>query len=275
MKQSFQLGVLLLAVTVAIPSSSGDGLFGQVIEKLLNEKYPREEISYLLLDTQSGAPLASRWKDSETPVPVGSLIKPFTAMAYLRNHSPAPEFTCTGEAGGCWYGPGHGRLDLAGALAHSCNAYFRNLVLQMEPTETIRVAEEFHLTGLSPKVDKETMVGFGTEWSVPPAALARSYGEFVLAADGETAPILNGLALSSRLGTGKAVGEAVKSASALVKTGTAPCVHGVEWSGDGYVMTLYPRQTPRYTLLVRVHGSPGAEAGITAGRMLATVLEAE
>ena len=38
--------------------------------------------------------------------------------------------------------------------------------------------------------------------------------------------------------------------------------------GDGYVIALYPAESPRLLLLVCVHGVPGAEAAVTVGRIL-------
>ena len=284
MKRAVQVGTILLAAALPLASggtfsgdtSSGDTLFGQAVQKLLDKEYPGKDISYLLLETRSTKRLAARWEHPEKPVPVGSLIKPFTAMAYLRAHEPpAPEFTCTGKQGGCWYAPGHGRLNLTGALANSCNAYFLQLAELIEPRQVAGVAREFRLGGLSEQVDGQTMIGMGKKWKFPAPALARAYGQLAAATGADAEVLLNGLALSAMEGTGKAVGHEVSNAPLLVKTGTAPCVHGVEWRSDGYVVVLYPRQSPRFTLMVRLHGKPGAEAAVTAGKMLHTILEAE
>src|SRR5258707_15589266 len=47
----------------------------------------RENLSYLLLNARSGTVLASDWPGSESPIPLGSLVKPFTALAYGENHN--------------------------------------------------------------------------------------------------------------------------------------------------------------------------------------------
>jgi cell division protein FtsI/penicillin-binding protein 2 len=72
---------------------------------------------------------------------------------------------------------------------------------------------------------------------------------------------------SSQTGTGRAVGM-----RALVKTGTAACDHPAGQPGDGYVVALYPAEAPKYTLLVQIHGVPGATAAAAAGKMLRTIL---
>ena len=55
-------------------------------------------------------------------------------------------------------------------------------------------------------------------------------------------------------------------AGARVKTGTAPCLHAHRLPGDGYAVVLYPAESPRFLLLVQVHGVPGSKAAVTAGR---------
>ncbi len=70
--------------------------------------------------------LDARWDDLERPLPFGSLIKPFTALAYADAHRfTYPTFTCRGSADGCWLPAGHGRVGIVDAVAGSCNAYFR------------------------------------------------------------------------------------------------------------------------------------------------------
>jgi cell division protein FtsI/penicillin-binding protein 2 len=86
-----------------------------------------------------------RWveKPSETSdraLPAGSLYKVATALAALESGIPRDrEHLCTGEA--CWYRPGHGRLNLRGALAHSCSAYFANLSSEIERSQLLMLAE--------------------------------------------------------------------------------------------------------------------------------------
>jgi penicillin-binding protein 2 len=69
----------------------------------------------------------------------GSTFKPVMAIAALDTGTIEPDFavTCTGQItlGGrdfhCWKKGGHGRLDLAGALQHSCDVYFYTVALRL------------------------------------------------------------------------------------------------------------------------------------------------
>src|SRR5258708_9177431 len=92
---------------------------------VLQRGFPDPGVSYLLLDAASGRLICSRWDHPDEPIPVGSLVKPFTALAYgaTRNFR-FPAVICKGEQTRCWLPQGHGRMELKTALAHSCNAYF-------------------------------------------------------------------------------------------------------------------------------------------------------
>src|SRR4029077_13614772 len=67
---------------------------------------------------------ASRWLDADRPIPVGSLVKTFTALS---SHQDFTEFECKGSRDRCWLKRGHGRLKFTDALAQSCNSYFLQL----------------------------------------------------------------------------------------------------------------------------------------------------
>jgi hypothetical protein len=71
------------------------------------------------------------------------------------------------------------------------------------------------------------------------------------------------MALAAKSGTAKLAG-----ADALMKTGTAPCTHADEAPGDGFALALFPGRDPAFVILVRVHGTTGANAASTAGRIL-------
>src|SRR5439155_1563045 len=54
--------------------------------------------SYLLIDAATERTIDARWDDRERSLPVGSLIKPFTALAYADTHGFVyPTFTCRGS----------------------------------------------------------------------------------------------------------------------------------------------------------------------------------
>ncbi len=68
----------------------------------------------------------------------GSIFKVAVSFASLeKGISPSTSFYCPGyfEYGNlefkCWFKPGHGRLNMYGGIAHSCNVYFYNLGLKV------------------------------------------------------------------------------------------------------------------------------------------------
>jgi cell division protein FtsI/penicillin-binding protein 2 len=230
----------------------------------IDRAFPQPELNYLVLDAHSGRVVASRWPGADVPVPVGSLVKPFLALAY---GGVFPEFDCAGSAGGCWRAQGHGHLRFADALAQSCNAYFLNLARVVDANALRVTAAKFGIP--VPSVGTpEARIGLEDAWRIAPLALAHAYIELA-ARRGEphVDEILAGLALAARTGTAKAIGAGV-----FAKTGTAECVGrkdtGGKDSGDGFAMVLEPAEAPRIALLVRVHNVPGSEASKTAARML-------
>jgi cell division protein FtsI/penicillin-binding protein 2 len=225
--------------------------------------FPDPGVSYLLTDRASNREICSRWAHLMDPVPVGSLVKPFTALAYAETHEfQFPVFTCAGD-GRCWLPQGHGRMQISTAIAHSCNAYFLELAADVTEEALAVVVQRFGLLAPDPGFTAATLIGLGRSWQIPPVAIVRAYSELMARSpDPGVGDILAGMALSARSGTGRGVGP-----GAYVKTGTAPCVHESKQRGDGYVIALYPTAAPRYNLLVRVHGVPGAQAAWVSGKM--------
>ena len=270
MKKSALLALVLLA-SRSLPAAS---LEEQSIARVLGRRFSSPNISYLLLDARKGTVVASRWEDSEVPAPLGSLVKPFTALAYARRHeSRYPKFTCTGAAGGCWFPRGHGHIEIERAIAFSCNAYFRALASEVRTEDVSLVLFDFGIHSLADGLTVPALVGFGDQWRISPLEIARAYCELAQSGEAGAAGLLRGMALSAQAGTGNAVGRALAESKALVKTGTAPCTHAHRAPGDGYVMALYPADSPRLALLVRVHGVPGAQAAVVGGEMLRAAVE--
>lgn len=271
-----KLGWMVVVAALAAPlrpaepaaSAPPDALFGQAAARILARDFSAPEVSYLLLDARTGALLASRWQAPDQPVPVGSLIKPFTALAYgAAHHYDFPHYVCDGRA--CWLARGHGRLSLEQAVAHSCNSYFAQLAAQLHPRDLDAVLARFDLRGPAEQVPARALIGEGNYWRAAPLALARAYIELAHRRREEgVRQVVEGLALSARLGTGQGVDRALAGEAALSKTGTAPCVHSPRAPGDGYAMVLYPAESPRLALLVRLHGQPGSHAAALAGKML-------
>src|SRR6266853_2745164 len=61
-------------------------LFSQSAVLVLEREFSSSDISYLLFDARTGTLLSSRWEDPAKPIPLGSLVKPFTALAYAESH---------------------------------------------------------------------------------------------------------------------------------------------------------------------------------------------
>jgi cell division protein FtsI/penicillin-binding protein 2 len=178
-------------------------------------------------------------------------VKPFTALAYGERHGfQYPEYICRE----CWLPLGHGRIGIEEAMAYSCNAYFLAL-----PAEDVgAVARRFGINTPPASASPGTRIGLGGGWRIAPLALARAYCDLI-----ERPEVRHGMALSARIGTASGLGVA-----ALAKTGTAVCAHPTHEPGDGFIIALYPAEAPQFVLLVRVHGTTGAQAARVAGRML-------
>jgi hypothetical protein len=269
-------------------SNQGDGradgtdtsLFAQSASQALLHDFPSDDISFLLLDAQTGAVLASRWDHPETPIPLGSLVKPFTALAYGELHEfKYPAHICRGTSSGCWRPRGHGAVDLTTAIAYSCNSYFRVLTANMIAAQVAPTATSFGLQPPDPGISGPALAGLGdhslnkhsfaNQWLISPINMAHAYLDLIRRRDQPgVGLILSGMEQSARQGTGAEIDRALGRFSALAKTGTAPCTHAKHAPGDGFTIALAPAERPQVLLLVRVHGVPGAQAAKTAGQML-------
>ena len=149
------------------------GLQGQTILRTLDAHFAG---GYLLIDAASKRVIGSNGIDPETPVAIGSLIKPFTTVAYGEtNGFRYPEFTCTGKD--CWLPKGHGRVQIGDAIAHSCNAYFLALADHLNPAGVVETLASLNVTPPSAEVEKKTLIGMGTAWKFPPHEIASAYAE--------------------------------------------------------------------------------------------------
>ncbi len=277
-----QIPVLMLGVWVGFTTCGGragsvarddrhiSDLFEHASGEVLLHHFTKPDVSYLLLDADSGRVLAARWDAPSTPIPLGSLVKPFTALAYGERHNfKYPVYACRGSATGCWLPAGHGELDLTRAIAYSCNSYFRMLTRDLGVADVSPTATRFGLEPPDPEVTGPALVGLGRGWRISPLRMATAYVELVRRRDQPgVREILAGMAQSAQRGTGRQVNRYLPFTYALVKTGTAPCTHLPNAVGDGFTVALTPVDRPQLLLLVRVHGVPGVQAAKTAGEML-------
>jgi cell division protein FtsI/penicillin-binding protein 2 len=264
-----------LPAAFAQNTSARNSLYAQSAAQVLQQEFTDTRVSFLLLDVQTGSVLASRWDGPDQPIPLGSLVKPFIAVAYGEEHSyHYPVHLCRGEADRCWLPRGHGEIDITSAIADSCNSYFRMLTAAMTSADGIPAAGRFGLDPPAPELSGADLIGVGNRWLISPLHMARAYLELNRRRDqAGVRDVMVGMAQSARQGTGAEVDRALQHSSALVKTGTAACIHHDRAPGDGFVVALVPAEQPALLLMVRVHGVPGAKAALMAGRMLSRIEE--
>jgi len=293
------LGSLLPLLLLAQVPDASPGLYSQATSRMLERGFPSPRVEYLLINVRSGETVAMRWPHAGRPIPVGSLLKPFVALAYgemaasgASGFSPRtfPVVYCHGKEDGCWRAGGHGSLALERALADSCNAYFlalaRDLTASGGSQSRGRDALD-HVSavyGLPAAPDQgagegdraRTLIGLTPEWRVEPAALAHAYGTLATQSHNDVVSrLLNGMRLAADPG-GTAAKIGMHPGGVLAKTGTAPCVREGDHqaciaSGDGLAVVLFPAEQPRFVLLVRRRGTTGAVAAEVAGNMLSTI----
>jgi cell division protein FtsI/penicillin-binding protein 2 len=267
---SLFLGVFWLCTSLQAQSSSPHTLFDQAAVKVLERDFPKKNASFLLLDAKSGVVLARQWENPESPIPLGSLVKPFTALAYATAHDfRYPKLECKGKASACWQDRPHGALDLTSAISVSCNAYFRQLARGVSAEQISQVARDFHIELPNENFESQTLAGLGDGWRISPVHMAQAYLELQRRkSQPGVSEIVEGMRQSALRGTGMSVGQQLAHTKVLVKTGTAPCTHTPWAPADGFTMVLLPADAPEILLLVREHGVTGATAAELAGKLL-------
>jgi cell division protein FtsI/penicillin-binding protein 2 len=266
--------ITLLTVTASAQTSGPTSLLAQTTQFTLSRLWPsttNPHLSWLVLDTTTGQILAQQWPALDQPIPVGSLTKPFLALAYATTHTTFPHITCYGNSGltpsgqpidRCWLPRGHGPLNLPTALANSCNAYFLGLSRTIDLTALHTVTQTYNLPDPPLNATPATLIGLNATWQIPPLAIARAYAKLLSQPDAE--PVLAGLHLATQQGTAIAL----RSEDALAKTGTAPCQKHCLITSDGLIIALTPAANPRILLFVRQQGATGAATAAIAAQML-------
>lgn len=277
------ISVMVLLQTHTVCGRSGaeqttavhTSLFAQSTAEVLDHDVPDPNVSFLLLDAHTGQMLASRWQDGNLPIPLGSLTKPFAALAYGERHEfRYPTHTCRGSKTGCWRPAGHGEVELVSAITFSCNSYFRFLTTDLRAADMLQTATHFGLDLPEADIQGAELAGLGSRWRISPMHMAQAYLELLRDRQRPAiAQILAGMERSGVYGTGAEVGHALPSKTALVKTGTAVCTHPHRAPGDGFAIAMVPADDPRILLMVRVHGTPGSIAAKTVGLMLRRIEE--
>lgn len=221
-------------------------------------------VQWVLVDASSRQTIDIHWRDRDVAAPFGSLIKPFTALAYGASHDHRfPQFECVGGAT-CWDPRGHGRIGLEEAIAFSCNSWFRQLAGAVSEGATEAVLERFGLRPPALIPAASTLAGYGDLWRFPAEAMAGAYCELMeRRAEPTVSRIVRGMRMAAESGTAAGLG-----IPAMAKTGTAPCLHRPRAAADGYVVAVLDQPAPGVILLVQVHGATGAEAAAVTGRAL-------
>lgn len=114
---------------------------GEIVAAVSRPDYDRGNISACLTD--ENLPLFNRVLGS---YPVGSVFKPLVAASALEQGiDPLAEFDCKGYtvSGGKTFKcmKNHGTVNMASALAYSCNCYFINLIEKLDVCEVLEAAK--------------------------------------------------------------------------------------------------------------------------------------
>ena len=267
------LPLLLLFVLLLTPAQAQPTLYAQSLQTALTRQNPHLE--FLLYDLRTQTPLVNTFPNPAQPIPPGSLVKPFLALAYAPAHPTFPTITCHGHAGPapdqCWSVAGHGPLTLPGAIAQSCNAYFLALA------RTLTSSAIPFLPAPPPNPTPETLIGLTPAWLISPTDLIHAYASLLASPPSPTrTAILLGMTASAKSGTANRIGP--HPGGVLAKTGTAPCRSSepdlpCKATGDGLILAAVPATNPSLLLLVRRRATTGAMTAPAASRIL-TQLEA-
>ncbi len=211
-------------------------------------------LSWIEIDLRLGA-RKPRWPNPGLPISFGSLLKPFLTLSYGATHNNFPVLTCHGSRDDCWLAHGHGRQDIVNALANSCNAYFLSLAANLDRAALDSVCLSYGLSRPNRSASPASLIGKGTGWTQLPMVVAEAFALLINNRSGtNVGVVLKAMAQCAAVGTAKEI-----HLAAYAKTGTAPCSHTPRAPGDGFVAAIYRIAQPRTVVLVRHHGTTGAE----------------
>ncbi len=215
------------------------------------------------------------------PFRPGSLFKLLTAEAAVQA-GLKPKFRCAGHAeiGGkkrfCWNRKGHGELDLAGALAQSCNLFFAQLGVELGNGEF--KGELARYAFLASKIEGKDIlasdlanfaIGDSTDFKMTPLEVAQWWiGLLEKLQRPEYSPLLQGLRRAGREGTAS---RGVPSGmDVLVKTGTSDS-ELARYKTDAWFLAAYPAEHPRYALVIFLKEAYGFREPAALARKIFTI----
>jgi stage II sporulation protein D len=177
----------------------------------------------------------------DAPYPVGSLLKPFVAKAWARAYSGerTPSLACDRRSG-CWRPSGHGRSDLARALAVSCNAYFRALATEV-PLDGLGATLASDGFIVPEPLTADTAIGLVVEGRAvlaTPSALLHSYRRLTREPWEAGEPVRREVLAGLREGALSGTASGIARWGYWAKTGTVPSVDGRALSTTGWVIAI-------------------------------------
>jgi hypothetical protein len=240
-------------------------------------------------------------------VPAGSWMKLFEAYALVAGGQAAPteKIRCDGWQGPgprCWYGPGHGALDLDGALAQSCNAWFAAMRPRLDAAGYAATLAEFlpeaapegsgpkggadwdgayvrgELTARSPRFDAlcravaALVLARRLDWAGAGESRALA-GEPVALDEAARAVVLAGMRRAAAEGTAVELARTFGADDLLAKTSSmmpaAAPARSKNRNRVGLVCAFYPAAAPRaFVFLFVPRGFAPETAAPLAGRVL-------
>lgn len=259
------------------------------------------ERAHLLVDFKTGRVLSHRAIDviTETPVNLGSLVKPFVVLAAAEGGLDFETFRVyCGETdvdahptNSCWFHPGHGEVGVTDAIAHSCNTYFLTLASYIDRRLLFDVYGRYGVLSdpQSASTNHSRYLTTGLGYACMGELDAVLFGMYALLTDGSLfridpshtrielngqypAPphirfaIREGMRTSSRIGTAKdTFAEAPLSVPPLIKTGTSAYSDGARktpWRTHALTVLFAPADNPRYGVVVFVREGFGGAEGV-------------
>jgi len=236
----------------------------------------------VVIDLQTGDELVavSNADRLDTPTPPASTVKAFLAHAALEGGvvTPSESLPCNGA----WTNDGrtltcfhdHAQLDLAAAVATSCNAYFYEAVHRLGTDRVATTFETFGLTRLSktlreaPEAERMAIaVGHGSGL-VTPRELASAFAGLVTSPSEAHEFVHAGMVDAVSAGHGTARDAATKNIAIAGKTGTA----GAGEDNHAWFAGYAPAAAPRVLALAYLQGdgTGGSLAAPVAAKVLST-----